>query len=77
MVDARIRDDLIRHLDRLAPDQQQRVLDFARKLGAPREGGGASGEVLLRHFGVMGASDVREILEAVEAGCERVDASEW
>jgi len=42
--------------------------------GRPR---GVSGKALTRFAGTMDAQSVREIEEAVEAGCEQVDLSEW
>ena len=44
---------------------------------AASEQKGASGDVLLKHFGVISPDDAKEILAAVEKGCERVDTGEW
>jgi hypothetical protein len=76
VVSSRIQQDLLRELDRLPPDQQQRVVEFARALAASEQKG-APGDVLLKHFGVISPADAREILGAVEEGCERVDPGEW
>jgi hypothetical protein len=60
----------------LAPDLQRRVLEFARALAlsTPR---GVPGRQLLQSAGELRPEDARLMREAIEQGCERVDAHEW
>ena len=76
MIDPAVRDELLRHLDGLPADLQRRVLGFARALTAssPR---GVAGSDLMRFAGVMDARDATEMRDAIEEGCERVDAERW
>jgi len=38
---------------------------------------GVSGRDLLRFAGILDAESAREMEEAIEEGCERVDLDEW
>jgi len=60
----------------LAPDLQRRVLEFARALAlsTPR---GVPGRQLLQFSGELSLEDARLMREAIERGCEKVDAHEW
>lgn len=56
----------------LVREERQEAVSSAA--GEPR---GVPGKALARFAGIMDAQSVREIEEAVEAGCEQVDLSEW
>ncbi len=60
----------------LAPELQRRVLEFARALAVstPR---GVPGSQLLQFAGELTPEDARLMREAIEQGCEKVDAREW
>lgn len=66
---------LHQEVDALPDDLQRKVLDFARALAlsVPQ---GVPGKQLLKFSGLISAEDARQMLEAVEAGCEKVD-DEW
>ncbi|MGH9195752.1 MAG: hypothetical protein ACRD1T_08440 [Acidimicrobiia bacterium] len=68
--------EICQQLDRLAPDQQRQVLDFARTLASPMFPG-VSGEVTTRFAGTIPKDDLVIISRAIEAGCERVTPGEW
>jgi len=68
--------ELRQQLERLAPEQQRQVLDFARALPAPIIPG-ASGEVTVRFAGTIPKDDLAIISKAIEKGCERVNPGEW
>jgi len=68
--------ELREQLNRLAPDQQRRVLEFARTLAAPTIPG-VSGEVTARFAGAIPEGDLAIISSAIGKGCERVDSGEW
>lgn len=76
MVDAAIHNELTNFLGRLPVSQQRQVLEFARTLVAapPR---GVPGADLLRFAGTIEADDLDKMTQAIEEGCERVDADEW
>jgi hypothetical protein len=60
----------------MRPEMQEQVLGFVSSLGdsAPA---GESGASLRRFAGLLDAASAREIAEAVEDHCERVDLGEW
>lgn len=76
MVDLSIQQEITKQLDRMPLELQRRVLDFAEALAQPRPKG-QPGSELLRFAGFLDADSAREIREAVEAECERVDLNEW
>lgn len=71
-----ISDNLLKELDRLAPDDQHRVLDFARAL-AEAQARGTAASTLFRFVGVWDAKTADEISAAIEEGCEQVNLDEW
>ena len=60
----------------LAPELQRRVLDFARAL-AVSEPCGVAGRHLLRFAGDLTPEDAQLMRDAIEQGCEKIDAHEW
>lgn len=68
--------ELLKQLEQLGPEEQRRVLDFARTL-APFKRRGTSGESLLRFGGAIEAADLAIIAQAIEEGCEQVNPDEW
>jgi hypothetical protein len=71
-----ITQQVIRQLDQLPFELQRKVLDFAQALALslPK---GTPGKQLLRFAGIMERGDIQAMIQAIEAGCERVDADEW
>jgi hypothetical protein len=71
-----INEELERELETLAPELQQRVLDFAHSLATqpPR---GARGHELLRFAGAVDPDDARTMTEAIDEACEQVHPHEW
>ena len=67
---------LLEQVASLKPEQQQRVLDFARSIGE-NCGKGVAGSDLLRFAGTIDEHDLAEIRQAIEQDCERVDPNEW
>ena len=68
--------EIRQQLERLAPEQQRQVLDFARALPAPIIPG-VSGEVTVRFAGTIPKDDLAIISKAIGEGCERVNSGEW
>jgi len=67
---------VVEQLKSLPYDLQRQVLEFTRvlALSVPR---GVAGKQLLQFAGAIPLSDVDLMREAVEQGCEQVDANEW
>ncbi len=66
-------DDLAARIRRLPPQQQQQALAYVQAL----EGGGAEGLALLQLVGTISPEDLSRMAAAIEADCERVDATGW
>lgn len=64
---------------RLNPEQQQRVLAFARSVGAGKRvpPKGTRVEDLLRFAGTIPPEDLAEMEKAIEDGCEQVSPNGW
>ena len=76
MVDTVIERELTDCLNRLSTTQQRQVLEFAQALAEPSPRG-VRGTELLHFAGTIDDSDLEAISEAIEDGCEKVDADEW
>jgi len=76
MVSAIIKDELLSRIDQLPVELQRRVIAFADALvlSNPK---GTPGRDLLRFAGTLDEDSAREMLEAIEDACERVDVNEW
>jgi hypothetical protein len=71
-----IRDEIVARVDRLSPEMQEEVLRFVASLrtASPK---GENGAALRRFSGSLDPASAREMIQAIEEGCERVDAHEW
>lgn len=71
-----VKDRIMRDLDRLSPKQQKRAAELVGGLvsSLPQ---GASIEDLLKVAGTLDKESAREMMQAIETGCERVDPDEW
>lgn len=71
-----IEDRILSDLDRLTPEQQERAAELIHGLVStlPR---GATVEKLMALAGTLDDESAREMMEAIEEGCERVDSDEW
>ena len=70
-----IKQQIIEEVDKLSPDQQRHLLEYARTLHRPR---GEPGKQLVQHAREISfpPDDLVEIKKAIE-DCERIDLSEW
>jgi len=75
-MDTPIIDKVIEQLKALPQELQWRVLEFTRALAVSTPHG-IPGQQLLRFAGTIPLDDVRLMREAIEHGCEQVDADEW
>lgn len=76
MVVPAIKDQILDDLERLAPEQQRRAAELVHGLLSPLPNG-ASVEDLLQLAGTVDDESAREMMAAIEEGCERVDLDEW
>lgn len=72
---SRIR-EIVRELEDLPNNLQQDVLDYVRQLSSAKPRG-VPGRELLQFAGTITKGDAEAMREAIEAGCEQVDADEW
>jgi len=68
--------ELQQRLSRLGPAEKRQVLEYTRELGEPPRQG-MPGAALLRFAGAIPPEDLREMADAIEEGCERVDPDGW
>ena len=75
-MDTLIIDKLIEQLKDLPQKLQWRVLEFTRALviSTPR---GVAGAQYLQFAGTIPLDDIKIMRQAIEQGCEQVDANEW
>lgn len=76
MVDPAIKEQILSELDRLSPALQRRALEMVHSLSASAASG-ASLRDLLSIAGTLDEQSAREMREAIEEHCERVDLHEW
>jgi len=76
MLDAIVKKEIINQIGQLDYEHQRRVLDFARALAVTGKKG-VSGKQLLSFAGTIPADDLREMEQAIEDNCEKVDADAW
>jgi len=67
---------IAKQVEQLPPAMQERVLRFVGSLADASPVGEAGGS--LRQFShTLDSSSAKEMREAIERGCEQVDASQW
>lgn len=76
MVHPAIKDQILDDLGRLSPELQHRALALVRGL-ASESPKGASIEELMGLAGTLDRESAREIREAIEEHCERIEPDEW
>ena len=76
MVLPAVKDQILQDLDQLSPAQQKQAAELVHGLvsSLPK---GASVEDLMRLAGSLDEKSAREMMQAIEEGCERVDLDEW
>jgi len=75
-MDTPIIDEIIEQMKALPHELQCRVLEFTRAL-RPSTPRGVPGRQLLRFAGTITPNDAHLMREAIEQGCEQVDANGW
>jgi hypothetical protein len=72
VVNLAVKEQILNDLDRLSPEQQKRAAELVHGLVSPLPQGTA-GKDLLRFAGILDAEAARQMMEAIEEGCGRVD----
>ena len=75
-MDPSITQEIIERLHELPASQQQLVLEVVRSM-ASQKPQGVPAKDLLPLTGAITAEDARQMTNAIEEGCERVDANAW
>jgi hypothetical protein len=71
-----VKEQILSDLDRLSPDEQRLAAELVHGLVSPLPRG-ASVDDLIELAGTLDDESAREMMEAIEEGCERVDLDEW
>ncbi len=66
---------IVDELNELPLEQQREVLAFARSLISQSKG--VKGASLLGFAGSISPEELAQMQQAIEEGCERIDADEW
>lgn len=76
LITSSFRREILEQISKLDPEQQRKVLDFARALAliSPQ---GVPGKQILTFAGAIKIDDLEIMTRAIEEGCENVDSSEW
>jgi hypothetical protein len=65
--------EFLKSLDSLTKEQQEKALAYIKSILTKSQGEHG----LLRFAGSLDANSIREMSEAIEAGCENSDTNEW
>ncbi len=76
MIEPTIKEQILRDLDRLSPEQQRKAQQLVHGLVASGMKG-ASIEDLIPLNGILDKQSAQEMRAAIEEHCERIDPSDW
>ena len=76
MLDTLLQEELAKEMDQLPPPLQRKVINYAHSLTQPRPHG-TPGRQLLKYAGFLSPEDAKEMMDAIEEGCEGIDPNEW
>jgi hypothetical protein len=71
-----VKAQILSDLDRLSPEKQKRAAELVHGLVSPLPKG-TPGRDLLRFAGTLDDESARQMIEAIDEECERVDLDEW
>ena len=70
-----LKQEILRRMEALPVELQRRILEYVSgNMAAPT---GASGEELSAFARTLPPGSAREMIEAIESECERIDAAQW
>ena len=76
IAEEQLKDQLLEQFDKLSPEQQRRLVEFAQSLATTRPRG-VPGRELLSFAGTIDADDLRRMADAIDNDCEQIDLHEW
>jgi hypothetical protein len=76
VIEPTVKERILRDLDQLSPELQHKAVQLVHQLVAPLPKG-ASIEDLMSLAGILDDASAREMIEAIEEGCERIDPRDW
>ena len=71
----KLQEELLSEMARLSPEEQQRVVAFAKSLAAGPTG--KARKDVARFAGAIAPDDLKQMAAVIEEGCERINESEW
>ena len=71
-----VRQEIAKQVEKLPPDMQEQVLRFVASL-SPSAPVGENGARLRQFSSSLDTTSARQMIQAFDEECERVDASEW
>jgi hypothetical protein len=76
MIVPKLETEICEYLYQLPLAQQRHVLELVRAL-VTAQVRGVPGQALLRFAGVIDASDLATMAQAIEDGCEHINGEDW
>ena len=76
MIEPTVKERILQDLDRLSPELQHKAVQLVHQLVSPLPKG-ASIEDLMSLAGTLDDESAREMIAAIEEGCERIDPQDW
>jgi mRNA-degrading endonuclease RelE of RelBE toxin-antitoxin system len=70
------RQEIAKQVEKLPPDIQEQVLRFVTSLSASAPAG-EKGARLRQFSSSLDSVSAQQMIQAIEEGCEKVDAGEW
>ena len=67
---------IMEQVGKLPLEEQRRVLEFAEALAITKPRG-VPGKELLRFAGAIPRDQLKQMSDAIEEGCEQIDAGSW
>ena len=69
--------EIVSELNKLDSKKQQKVLEYAKRLGSNNLPRGIPGSAVLKFAGSIDHDELQLMTKAIEDGCEGIDANEW
>jgi hypothetical protein len=76
MIDPTLLNQLLRQVEKLTLEDQRRVLDFAGSLSKTVDLTSRPQDIM-ELCGTLGSKSAEQMIQAIEADCERVDLNDW
>lgn len=76
MIEPTIREQILKDLDRMSPELQRRALELVHGLVSPLPKGASIAD-LMELSGILDDESARQMREAIEEHCERIDPRDW